>query len=126
MFDKLRIGDTAKEAKPFTPVHPDPSIGKKHGITIMLHGKHSEVYRNSIAAAIRKGNKGGSKSAEEMVEESARHITACASGWQGVTDAEGKAKKFDRKKLFEILCDDDFRWMRLQAEQFMQQDDNFF
>jgi hypothetical protein len=34
--------------------------------------------------------------------------------------------KFDKDKLTSYLIDDDFRWMRLQAETFMQADDNFF
>lgn len=124
MFDKLRIGDSAKESKPFTPVHPNEEIGKKHGISINLYGKHSEKYRNAVATTLRRAKK--NPTTDEMVEQSARLIATCADGWEGVTDDDGKPRKFDRKVLHEMLLDDDFRWLRLQAEQFMQNDDNFF
>ena len=63
---------------------------------------------------------------EESIAESAKLIVACCEGWAGVTDADGKDKKFNRKELLDMLTDDDFRWLRLQAEQFMSDDDNFF
>ena len=53
-------------------------------------------------------------------------MSRVAMEWVGVTDADGKSKKFNRKELQEMLIDDDFRWLRLQAEQFMADDDNFF
>lgn len=125
MFDKLRIGSDAKAAKDFTPNHPNAVIGKTHGISLSLHGKHSEQYRNATAALLRRAKR-GTLTPDEAVEESAKLIVACCDGWVGVTDAENKEKKFNRKDLFEMLINDDFRWLRLQAEQFMQEDDNFF
>lgn len=124
MFESLKIGNKAKASNKFTPVHPDPAIGKTHGISLSLHGKHSEEYRNALAAYIRK-TKRGNLTNDEQSEETSRLIVACCDGWEGVTE-EGKDVKFDRKKLFEILCDEDYRWMRAQADTFMAQDDNFF
>ena len=128
MFDKLRIGDSAKSAKTFTPIHPDPTIGKKHGISLQLHGKHSVLYRNAIAAMTRR-RKNRDITIDEAVDESVKLIVACCDGWEGVTEEKGKVTeivKFNRDKLTKVLSDDDFRWMRLQAETFMLQDDNFF
>ena len=120
MFDKIRIGDSAKQAKKFIPIHPDPKIGSKHGISLMLHGKHSEQYRNAIAAMLRRSKK-GEMSVESSMDESAKLIAACCESYDGAD-----SKKFDRSALEETLKDDDYRWFRLQAEAFMQQDDNFF
>ena len=114
MFNKLRIGENAKSATKFTPVHPDPVIGTKHGISLMLHGKHSEEYRNAIAAMLR-------RSKEDSIKESATLIGACCESYDGADE-----KKFDRKALIETLQHDDYRWLRLQAEKFMQEDSNFF
>lgn len=124
MFEQLRIGESAKSAKKFTPVHPNSAIGKKHGISLMLHGKHSEEYRNAIASMIRR-SKDSEQSVDDSIEESAKLIVACCGGWEGVTEGS-KAVKFSREKLLDILKDDDFRWMRLQAEKFMAQDSHFF
>lgn len=126
MFNNLRIGDKAKRAVSFTPTHPDPAIGRKHGITLSLHGKHSEQYRNAIADMLRRTKKNKDLSTDEAVEESAKLIASCAAGWEGVTGDDGKAKKFNQAELLEILKDDDFRWLRLQCEAFMAADDNFF
>lgn len=132
MFDNLRIGKSAKTSKPFTPEHPNPAIGKTHGISLMLHGKHSEEYRNAMAAILRRGKdrKDEGMSAEEAVKvstnESAELIAACCDGWEGVTDADKKLKPFNRGELREMLADDDFRWLRLQAEKFIISDTNFF
>ena len=128
MFDQLRIGSDAKEAKSFTPTHPNRSIGKTHGISLQLHGKHSEQYANATAAMLRKRARQGSFTTEEAIEESAKLIVACCEGWAGVTEKADpkKEKKFNRKELSEMLVDNDFKWLRLQAEQFMQDDDNFF
>ena len=125
MFDTLRIGQKAKESKKFTPVHPDDEIGTKHGVSLMLCGKHSTEYRNAIAKMIKR-SKGKTLGTEESIRESARLIVDCCDGWEGVTDDAGKPAKFDKDKLTAILLDDDFRWMRLQAEAFQQADDNFF
>lgn len=128
MFDKLRIGSSAKEAKRFTPTHPNREIGKTHGISLLLHGKHSEQYANATAAMLRKRARQGSFTTEEAIEESAKLIVACCDGWEGVTEAadDTKARKYNRKQLSEMLVENDFKWMRLQAEQFMQDDDAFF
>lgn len=120
MFNKLRIGENAKSAQKFTPVHPNPEIGKNHGITLMLHGKHSEEYRNAIAAMLRRSKK-GEQSMEDSIKESAMLIGACCESYEGADE-----KKFDRKALIETLQEDDYRWLRLQAEKFMQEDSNFF
>ena len=125
MFDNLRIGSDAKSTKEFIPVHPNPAIGKKHGISLSLHGKYSEQYLNGTAAMLRRAKRSG-LTTEESIAESAKLIVACCENWAGVTDADGKDKKFNRKELLEMLTDDDFRWLRLQAEQFMSDDDNFF
>lgn len=125
MFDNLRIGSDAKSTKEFTPVHPNPAIGKKHGISLSLHGKHSEQYLNGTTSLLRKAKRGG-MTAEESIAESAKFIVSCCEGWSGVTDKEGKPEKYNRKKLHDMLLENDFRWLRLQAEQFMGDDDNFF
>lgn len=125
MFNKLKIGSKAKASKKFTPIHPDPAIGKSHGISLSLHGKHSEEYRNAIAATLRR-SKRRELTIDESIEESVKVIVACCDGWDGVTDGDNKPIKYDAAKLSEHLNDDDYRWMRLQAEQFMAQDDNFF
>ena len=126
MFNKLRIGSQAKSAKKFTPIHPNPEIGKSHGISLLLHGKHSEEYRNAIAAMLRR-SKRRELTTDESIEESAKLIVNCCEGWEGVTeDDSDKLKKFNREELMTLLQEDDFRWMRLQAEQFMNTDDNFF
>jgi hypothetical protein len=125
MFDTLRIGQKAKESKKFTPVHPDDEIGTSHGISLMLCGKHSTEYRNTIAKMIKR-TKGKTLNTDESIRESARLIVDCCDDWKGVTDEAGKAVKYDKDKLTAYLIDDDFRWMRLQAETFMQTDDNFF
>jgi hypothetical protein len=124
MFAKLKIGSAAKAANKFTPIHPDPAIGKSHGISLNLHGKHSEEYRNAIASTLRRAKR-RELTVDESIEESVKVIVACCTGWEGVTE-DDKAVKYDGKKLAEYLNDDDYRWMRLQAEQFMAQDDNFF
>jgi hypothetical protein len=120
MFNSLRIGDKAKAANKFTPVHPDRAIGKTHGISLMLHGKHSPEYRNAIADMLRRSKK-GDQSFEDTVEESAKLIGACCESYEG-----GDDKKFDRKALIETIKHEDYRWLRLQAEKFMQDDTNFF
>ena len=126
MFDKLRVGTKAKSAQKFTPVHPDPEVGRKHGISLFLYGKHSIEYRNAVAATLRKSQQ-QELNAEEAVEQSADLIVSCCSGWEGVTDGpDDKAVPYDAEKLRAILLDDDYRWMRLQAEQFMRTDVNFF
>ena len=126
MFNKLKIGLKAKAANKFTPIHPDPMIGKKHGISLSLHGKHSEEYRNAIAGTIRRSKK-RELTLEESIEESAKMVAMCCDDWEGVTDEkDGTTVPFDRKKLLEMLNEEDFRWLRLQAENFMAQDDNFF
>ena len=125
MFDKLRIGSDAKDAKKFTPLHPNPKIGKTHGISLFLHGKYSEQYLEGTAAMLRRAKR-TALTTEESIQESAKLITACAESWEGVTDADGKTKKFNKAELQTMLADDDFRWLRLQAEQFMSDDDNFF
>lgn len=125
MFDKLRVGKSAKEAQKFTPVHPDIDIGRKHGISLMLHGKHSIEYRNAISSYLRRTSK-RELTIDEQLEQSAKLIVKCCEGWEGVTTKEGKPEPYSAKKLMEILMDDDFRWMRLQAEQFQALDDNFF
>ncbi len=125
MFDKLRIGKSAKQAKKFTPIHPDISIGKKHGISLMLHGKHSIEYRNAIAGYVRRTSK-RELSIDEQLEQSVKLIVSCCTGWEGVTDKSGKLDPYSSDKLFNILIDDDFRWMRIQAELFQTLDDNFF
>lgn len=125
MFDSLRIGDSAKSAKKFTPIHPNEDIGTSHGISLLLHGKHSEEYRNAIAKMIRRTKK-KEQSVEESIKESVKLIVACCDGWEGVNDSAGKKEKYDADKLTALMLDDDFRWLRLQAESFMQLDDNFF
>jgi len=125
MFDKLKIGSSAKASQKFTPIHPNPDIGKSHGISLLLHGKHSEEYRNAIAGTIRR-SKRRELTIDESIEESVRVIVSCCTGWEGITDDDGKTVKYDGKKLSDILINDDYRWLRLQAEQFMAQDDNFF
>lgn len=120
MFNTLRIGENAKQANKFVPVHPNPEIGKKHGISLMLHGKHSEEYRNAIAAMLRRQSK-SEQSLEDGVRESATLIGACCESYDGADE-----KKFDRKALIETLQEDDYRWLRLQAEKFIQEDSNFF
>ena len=127
MFDQLRIGSEAKKAQKFTPIHPNPEIGKKHGISLLLHGKHSELYRNATADMMRRSRKGG-RTTDGAIEESATLIVTCCAGWKGVTEKDDpkKEKKFNRRELHAMLIDDDFRWLRLQAEQFMQDDDPFF
>lgn len=125
MFDKLKIGSKAKAAQKFTPIHPDLAIGKSHGISLFLHGKHSQEYRNAIAATLRR-SKRRDLTMDESIEESAKVIIACCDGWEGVSGEDKKPAKYEAAKLKVILEDDDYRWMRLQAEQFMAQDDNFF
>ena len=120
MFNKLRIGENAKQANKFVPVHPNPEIGRTHGISLSLHGKHSEEYRNAIAAMLRRQKK-GEQSMEDSIKESAMLIGACCDNYEGADE-----KKFDRKALIETLQEDDYRWLRLQAEKFMQEDSNFF
>jgi hypothetical protein len=120
MFNKLRIGDNAKQAKKFVPTHPNPEIGNKHGISLSLHGKHSEEYRNAIADMLRR-SKDNEDDIDKAMIESAKLIAACCEGYEG-----GDTKKFDRKALEETLQDDDYRWLRLQCERFIQQDSNFF
>lgn len=124
MFSKLKIGTAAKSAKKFTPIHPDPAIGKSHGISLQLHGKHSEEYRNAIAATLRRAKR-RDLTVEESIEESVKVIVSCCDGWDGITD-DSKPVKYTNDKLTSYLLDDDYRWLRLQAEQFMAQDDNFF
>ena len=147
MFDSLRIGNTAREAHKYTPVHPDPSIGTNHGISLLLYGKHSEQFRNASAALMREvnaGEKGKERTSEEAAAASARFVVTCCAGWEGATmpAPKTKAKKvkgeknvyegkfvpepYDPAKLEAILKDDDFRWMRVGAERFLQDDRNFF
>ncbi len=122
MFNKLRIGDNAKLAKKFVPTHPNPAIGNKHGISLLLHGKHSEEYRNAIADMLRRSKaKDEDNDINDAIVESAKLIAACCESYEG-----GDTEKFDRKALEETLQDDDYRWLRLQAERFIQQDSNFF
>lgn len=123
MFEALKIGDTAKQPQKFVPTHPNPAIGDKHGIALYLHGKHSEEYRNAIAAMLRRQrDKEGEQTPEDAIEESVQLISACCASY----DIDGKPAKFDRDKLMDTLRSDDYRWLRLQAERFMQQDNNYF
>lgn len=123
MFEELAIGKSAKLAKKFTPVHPDPKIGKKHGVSLMLYGKHSSEYQNAIAATIR-ARQDGEMTLDEGIEQAAKLIVACCAGWAN-TKAESEIK-YDPEKLLEILVSSDYKWMRLQADRFIQQDDNYF
>lgn len=123
MFEVLKIGESAKKPQKFVPKHPNPEIGDKHGIALYLHGKHSEEYRNAIAAMLRRQReKEGEQSPDEAINESVELITACCAGY----DIGGKPADFDREKLAETLRADDYRWLRIQAERFMQQDDHYF
>lgn len=126
MFDKLRIGTSAKTAQKFTPVHPNPDIGDTHGISLMIHGKHSDVYRNSMADILRSLKKGEEPTTDQLIDQSAKVVADCCEGWHGVTDNDNKFKKFDRDELYKMLKDTDFTWLRIQAEQFMREDKNFF
>lgn len=125
MFEKLKIGESFKETRKFTPIHPNPDIGKKHGISLFLYGKHSEQYRNATAVTMRKNK--ANMSLDERVEVSAQQIIACCTGWEGVTEKDEKTEQtYNRGMLLKILTDDDFRWFRLQAEMFQLEDDNYF
>ena len=125
MFEQLRIGESAKQAQKFVPNHPNPDIGTKHGIALYLHGKHSEVYRNAIADILRR-SKGKERTTEEAIADSVELIVQCCTDFEGAADEKGKPVKFDRDKLRETLLQDDYRWMRVQADNFMQQDEHFF
>lgn len=122
MFNELRIGSKAKEAQEFIPTHPNPSIGKNHGVKLYLHGKHSEVYRNAVADMLRQ-TKGKEQNAEDIARASAELIAKCCTGYVTPDD---KKPEYDREKLVETLADEDYRWLRLDAERFMNNDGNFF
>ena len=79
MFDQLRIGSDAKDAKEFTPVHPNPAIGKNHGISLLLHGKYSQQYLNGTAAMLRRAKR-TAMTTEESIQESAKLIVTCCDG----------------------------------------------
>lgn len=125
MFD-LEIGEEAKAAQEFVPEHPNPKIGKSHGVSLFLHGRHSPQYRDAIASTMRRQKKKGELSLEETIAESAKFISKCCDDYKGAKDKDGKPKKFDRKELAETLASEDYRWMRIACEQFMAEDDNFF
>lgn len=122
MFDSLRIGSKAKEAQKYVPVHPNPAIGDKHGVHLLLHGKYSEVYRNAMADMLRR-TKGKEQSPEEIARESAIFIADCCAGYVTPDD---KKPEFSREKLIETLEQEDYRWLRLGAEKFMTSDTPFF
>lgn len=123
MFESLKIGDSAKQAQRFVPVHPNPAIGDKHGVALFLHGKHSEVYRNAISDILRRA-KDSERTPEQAIEESVELIVTCCTDYEGATGS--KSKGFDREELRKTLLQDDYRWLRLACERFMQQDENYF
>lgn len=126
MLDNLRIGSEAKKAKEFTPCHPNPKIGKDHGISLMLHGKHSELYRNAIAEFARKTSTGETLSLKEAIKANVTLIVSCCAGWIGVTGDDNKPDKYTPQKLTTTLLDDDFAWLRVEAEKFIRSDVNYF
>ena len=125
MFD-IPIGKQATLAQKFVPVHPDPAIGTNHGVSLMLFGKHSPQYRDAAATMLKSRAKmakdDGDLDVEAAVKLSAEFVADCCSGYE----IGGKAATYDRDALAETLGLEEYRWLRIQAERYSNQDDNFF
>ena len=119
MFN-LEIGKAAQTAQMFTPTHPDPSIGTGHKVSFMLFGKHSPQYRDAVAALMREQKE--DETQEDRAKASAKFVATCCLSY---TDAKG-VKSTDMAELEKTLGSEDYRWMRVQADNFMSRDNSFF
>ncbi len=125
MFKGLEIGKEAVKAQKFVPVHPNPAIGDKHENYLMLFGKYSTVYRDTVGEILRE-NADNEPDQNKRIEQSAKLIVACCAGWGGATDEKGKPDRYTPEKLTKMLLNDEFRWIRIQADSYMLSDGGYF
>ena len=139
MFN-LEIGNEAKKAQKFIPVHPNPAIGTEHDLSLMLFGMHSPRYKDALVKFTRSRMKllkdrakeegieleDTELTLDEAYQFASEMIADCCESYTGAGDQAKLTDKEKKQGLIDTLSSEDYSWLRVQCESFSRIDDNFF